>query len=67
MSVRECQYSLERDGFVSVDVHTRLQGPPVSSQLAGIRRRALDTDRLLSEAGWFVVRVWEHHGPDDAA
>lgn len=24
------------------------------------RRRDVDTDRLLAEAGWLVVRVWEH-------
>lgn len=25
------------------------------------------TERLLTEAGWFVVVVWEHESPDSAA
>jgi DNA mismatch endonuclease (patch repair protein) len=31
------------------------------------RERDLDTDRLLLEAGWEVVRVWEHEDPQEAA
>jgi DNA (cytosine-5)-methyltransferase 1 len=31
------------------------------------RARDADTDRQLDEAGWTVVRVWEHESPDDAA
>jgi DNA mismatch endonuclease (patch repair protein) len=31
------------------------------------RRRDADTDRRLEEAGWLVVRVWEHDDPVDAA
>lgn len=31
------------------------------------RRRDRDTDRALEEAGWTVVRVWEHEQPDEAA
>ncbi|MQT00113.1 very short patch repair endonuclease [Streptomyces jumonjinensis] len=31
------------------------------------RNRAADTDRRLDEAGWTVVRVWEHENPLDAA
>ncbi len=27
------------------------------------RRRDNDTDRLLREAGWLVIRVWEHEAP----
>lgn len=30
-------------------------------------RRDRDTDQRLGEAGWTVVRVWEHEAPDDAA
>lgn len=29
--------------------------------------RDRDTDRLLVEAGWEVLRVWEHEDPDEAA
>ncbi|WYW16260.1 very short patch repair endonuclease [Amycolatopsis coloradensis] len=31
------------------------------------RSRDLETDRLLSEAGWLSVRVWEHEDAADAA
>lgn len=31
------------------------------------RARDTDTDRRLAEAGWTVVRVWEHEDPADAA
>jgi DNA mismatch endonuclease (patch repair protein) len=31
------------------------------------RQRDRDTDRSLREAGWIVVRVWEHEDVDDAA
>lgn len=31
------------------------------------RRRDADTDRRLAEAGWLVVRVWEHEDPAEAA
>jgi DNA mismatch endonuclease, patch repair protein len=31
------------------------------------RARDRDTDRRLSEAGWTVVRVWEHEDPGEAA
>jgi DNA mismatch endonuclease (patch repair protein) len=31
------------------------------------RERDRDTDRLLSDAGWQVVRVWEHETPQAAA
>lgn len=31
------------------------------------RRRDRDTNRALEEAGWTVVRVWEHEQPDEAA
>lgn len=31
------------------------------------RRRDADTDRQLAEAGWTVVRVWEHEAPVAAA
>jgi DNA mismatch endonuclease (patch repair protein) len=30
------------------------------------RRRDRDTDARLGEAGWSVVRVWEHEAPDVA-
>ncbi len=31
------------------------------------RLRDRDTDRRLDEAGWLVVRVWEHEDPIEAA
>lgn len=31
------------------------------------QRRDRDTDRRLAEAGWAVVRVWEHERPEAAA
>ena len=31
------------------------------------RRRDLETDRLLANAGWLVLRVLEHEAPADAA
>lgn len=31
------------------------------------RRRDADTDRRLDEAGWAVVRIWEHEDPAVAA
>ncbi|MDL4862619.1 very short patch repair endonuclease [Halomonas elongata] len=31
------------------------------------RRRDRDTNRRLSEAGWTVVRIWEHESPREAA
>lgn len=30
------------------------------------RARDRDTDEALSEAGWQVVRVWEHEDPEEA-
>lgn len=31
------------------------------------RRRDLDTDKRLAEAGWGVVRAWEHEAPPEVA
>ncbi|ANZ38063.1 very short patch repair endonuclease [Lentzea guizhouensis] len=31
------------------------------------RRRDLDTDEKLADAGWLAVRVWEHESAADAA
>jgi DNA mismatch endonuclease (patch repair protein) len=31
------------------------------------RARDADTNRRLTDAGWSVVRVWEHEDPDVAA
>lgn len=31
------------------------------------RERDLDTNRRLNEAGWSVLRVWEHMAPKEAA
>lgn len=31
------------------------------------RQRDEDTNRRLAEAGWTVIRVWEHESPEAAA
>jgi DNA mismatch endonuclease (patch repair protein) len=31
------------------------------------RERDTETDRLLTEAGWIVIRIWEHEDPVNAA
>lgn len=36
-------------------------------KLQANQARDADTDRRLSEAGWAVVRVWEHEDPSEAA
>jgi len=33
----------------------------------GNKERDQDTDRRLIEAGWTVLRVWEHEDPEAAA
>ncbi|MBO1031164.1 very short patch repair endonuclease [Tessaracoccus sp. SD287] len=35
-----------------------------AAKIAGNRARDVDTDRRLREAGWVVVRYWEHDDPD---
>ncbi|MBT2539984.1 very short patch repair endonuclease [Streptomyces sp. ISL-44] len=37
------------------------------AKIEGNRRRDLDTDARLAEAGWLAVRVWEHERADEAA
>ncbi len=37
-----------------------------AKKLAGNVARDRDTDRVLRDAGWEVVRVWEHESPDTA-
>jgi DNA mismatch endonuclease (patch repair protein) len=36
-------------------------------KIAGNRERDADTDRRLQEAGWVVVRAWEHESPAQIA
>ncbi|WP_079154282.1 DNA mismatch endonuclease Vsr [Streptomyces subrutilus] len=36
-------------------------------KIEGNRSRDAETDRRLTEAGWSVVRVWEHEDPAEAA
>lgn len=36
-------------------------------KIEGNRDRDRDTDRRLTDAGWSVVRVWEHEDPSEAA
>jgi DNA mismatch endonuclease, patch repair protein len=38
-----------------------------AKKVADNRERDRDTDRLLIEADWVVVRVWEHEDPTHAA
>lgn len=38
-----------------------------STKLAENRKRDSDTDARLADAGWVVVRVWEHESPREAA
>lgn len=38
-------------------------GPKLAANIA----RDRDTDRRLTDAGWLVVRIWEHQAPVDAA
>ncbi len=38
-----------------------------AEKLEANRRRDRDTDRRLTEAGWTVVRVWEHESTEEAA
>jgi len=37
------------------------------TKLAANRARDLDTDRMLRELGWRVIRFWEHEEPHQAA
>jgi DNA mismatch endonuclease (patch repair protein) len=37
------------------------------SKLQRNRERDAETDRLLREHGWEVVRIWEHEDPTEAA
>jgi DNA mismatch endonuclease (patch repair protein) len=36
-------------------------------KIDGNRARDRDTDRMLHEAGWTSVRIWEHEAVDEAA
>ncbi|MGH4032702.1 very short patch repair endonuclease [Actinomycetota bacterium Odt1-20B] len=36
-----------------------------SNKVAGNMARDRDTDRHLTEAGWTVLRFWEHESPDE--
>ncbi|MFF0749013.1 very short patch repair endonuclease [Streptomyces sp. NPDC004267] len=38
-----------------------------SGKVAGNVARDRDTDRRLSDAGWIVLRFWEHESPEDCA
>ncbi|MGE9363288.1 very short patch repair endonuclease [Isoptericola nanjingensis] len=37
------------------------------TKIAANRARDADTDRILVQRGWSVVRVWEHEPPERAA
>jgi len=36
-------------------------------KIAGNRARDADTDRRLQEAGWEVIRAWEHEDPHEVS
>lgn len=38
-----------------------------SQKIDANRQRDIETDKFLTDAGWTVVRVWEHEHPKDAA
>lgn len=38
-----------------------------ADKVDGNRRRDRETDRLLAEAGWLVIRMWEHESADEVA
>ncbi|MEU7860188.1 very short patch repair endonuclease [Nonomuraea sp. NPDC049141] len=38
-----------------------------NDKFASNQARDRDTDRVLTDAGWLVIRVWEHESPHEAA
>ncbi len=38
-----------------------------SKKISANRRRDAETNKLLTDAGWTVIRIWEHEQPQDAA
>nr|WP_262928227.1 MULTISPECIES: very short patch repair endonuclease [unclassified Streptomyces] len=38
-----------------------------SEKFAENQRRDAETNRILEEAGWTVIRAWEHEAPEDVA
>lgn len=38
-----------------------------TTKITDNQKRDLDTDRQLADAGWTVIRVWEHENPAEAA
>lgn len=38
-----------------------------NAKFADNQRRDAETNRILEEAGWTVIRAWEHETPDDVA
>lgn len=38
-----------------------------TAKIDGNKRRDADTDQRLRDAGWEVIRVWEHEDPEQAA
>jgi DNA mismatch endonuclease, patch repair protein len=38
-----------------------------AAKVASNESRDRETDRLLTDTGWLVVRIWEHESPDAAA
>ena len=46
---------------------SRLNADFWASKIAANRERDVETDARLVEAGWTVVRIWEHEDPDAGA
>jgi DNA mismatch endonuclease (patch repair protein) len=38
-----------------------------TAKISGNQKRDQDTDHQLTEAGWTVIRIWEHEDPAGAA
>jgi DNA mismatch endonuclease (patch repair protein) len=38
-----------------------------TAKIDGNKKRDIDTDQRLRDAGWEVIRVWEHEDPAQAA
>jgi len=38
-----------------------------AEKIARNRQRDADTNRLMSDVGWLVLRFWEHESPESAA
>jgi len=49
--------------FIAPKTNSAYWGPKIDANMA----RDRSTDRALRDAGWTVMRFWEHHAPVDVA